>query len=90
VEVDEFKSKWGFTQAEVALLMKTNRSTIAHWTGKGKHDSGRAGTTSAQMNLVFWDMLLTAWLESDRRFPEEYKVFLAAKTRGKGAVFKAK
>lgn len=90
MEVDEFKSKWGFTQQEIALLMKTNRSTIAHWTGKGKHDSGRAGSTSAQLSLELWDMVLTAWLEVDRRYPEEYKVFLAAKERGKGLAFKRK
>jgi hypothetical protein len=88
VDVKVFKEKWGLTQDEIAVLMGTNRSTIAHWLGKGKDDAGRSGSTSAQLTLDFWDVVLSAWLESDRRYPEQYQAFLAAKNRGKGRAYR--
>jgi hypothetical protein len=89
VEVSAFKRKWGFTQEEIAILMRTSRSTITHWLAEGKHDAGRSGSPSAQMCLEFWDLILTLWLENDRRYPQEHAVFLAAKKRGKGDIWRS-
>lgn len=88
MDADEFKLKWGFTQEEIGVLMATTRNTVSHWYGKGKTDQGRSASPSAQRSLELWDSILTHWQDCDRRYAQEYQIFLAAKKRGKGTAFK--
>lgn len=41
MKAEEFRQRWGLTNAAIAKLIDSNPSTVMHWASVGEHDAKR-------------------------------------------------